>query len=196
LPENLYSLESRPGRYLAFLGRISPEKRVDRAIELAKRVGIPIRIAAKVDQADASYFETEIKHLLNHPLVEYVGEIGEEEKQEFLGGAYALVFLIDWPEPFGLAMIEAMACGTPVIAWRKGSVPEVVEEGATGFVVDSMDEATAAFRRLERLDRAGCRKAFEDRYTVSRMARKYVQEYERLQGQELADFHTGTRVLK
>jgi glycosyltransferase involved in cell wall biosynthesis len=128
--------------------------------------------------------------------VEYVGEIGEEEKQEFLGGAYALVFLIDWPEPFGLAMIEAMACGTPVIAWRKGSVPEVVEEGATGFVVDSMDEATAAFRRLERLDRAGCRKAFEDRYTVSRMARKYVQEYERLQGQELADFHTGTRVLK
>jgi len=196
LPENLYSLEPRPGRYLAFLGRISPEKRVDRAIEVAKRVGLPIRIAAKVDQADADYFEKEIKPLLNHPLVEFIGEIGEGEKQELLGGAYALLFLIDWPEPFGLAMIEAMACGTPVIAWRNGSVPEVVEDGVTGFVVDSVDAAAAAVRQVESFDRAGCRKAFEKRYTVSRMARNYVHEYQRLQPREFAAVRTEASVLQ
>ena len=196
LPENLYSIERLPGRYLAFLGRISPEKRVDRAIEVAKRVGLPIRIAAKVDQADADYFEKEIKPLLNHPLVEFIGEIGEGEKQELLGGAYALLFLIDWPEPFGLAMIEAMACGTPVIAWRNGSVPEVVEDGVTGFVVDSVDAAAAAVRQVESFDRAGCRKAFEKRYTVSRMARNYVHEYQRLQPREFAAVRTEASVLQ
>jgi len=196
LPENLYSLDHRPGRYLAFLGRISPEKRVDRAIEVAKRVGMPIRIAAKVDQADAEYFEKEIKPLLDHPLVEFVGEIGEGEKQELLGGAYALLFLIDWPEPFGLAMIEAMACGTPVIAWRNGSAPEVVEDGVTGFVVNSVDEAAAAVRQVESFNRARCRQAFEQRYTVSRMARDYVHEYQRLQAREFAAARTEASVLQ
>ena len=196
LPENLYSLDSRPGRYLAFLGRISPEKRLDRAIEVAKRVGMPIRIAAKVDKADAEYFDREIKHLLDHPLVEFIGEIGESAKQELLGGAYALLFLIDWPEPFGLAMIEAMACGTPVIAFRHGSVPEVLEDGVSGFVVDSVEEATAAVRRVESLSRARCRKAFEDHFTVSQMARNYVVEYKRLQVRELAPLRTGTSVLQ
>ncbi len=196
LPEKLYSLERRPGRYLAFLGRISPEKRVDRAIEVAKRVGIPIRIAAKVDKADEKYFEKEIKHLLDDPLVEYIGEIGETEKQEFLGGALALLFLIDWPEPFGLAMIEAMACGTPVIAWRNGSTPEVIQEGITGFVVDSVDQATAAVRRVESFDRIACRKAFEERFTVAHMAGKYISEYKRLQVRELPLARTGTSVLQ
>jgi glycosyltransferase involved in cell wall biosynthesis len=196
LPENLYSLESEPGKYLVFVGRISPEKRVDRAIEVAKRAGMPIRIAAKVDKADAEYFETAIKPLLDHPLVEFIGEIGENEKQELLGEAFAMLFLIDWPEPFGLAMIEAMACGTPVIASHCGSVPEVVDDGVTGFVVDSMDKAVAAVRRVETLSRSGCRKAFEKRFTVSRMARNYVREYERLQAREFAPVHNGISVLQ
>jgi glycosyltransferase involved in cell wall biosynthesis len=181
LPDDLYSLNSAPGKYLAFIGRISPEKRVDRAIEAAKRVGIPLRIAAKVDKADAEYFEAKIKPLLDDPLVEFVGEIGETEKQEFLGNAYALLFLIDWPEPFGLAMIEAMACGTPTVAFSNGSVPEVIDNGVSGFVVDSMEEAVRAVRQVESVSREGCRNAFEKRFTVSRMARKYVTEYHRLQ---------------
>ena len=140
LPGALYSIQTNPGNYLAFIGCISPEKRVDRVIEVAKRVGMPIRIAAKVD---AEYFERKIKPLLGHPLVEFLGEIGEREKRELLGGAYALLFPIDWPEPFGLVMIEALACGTPVIAFRNGSVPEIIEDGTTGFVVTSLERPAA-----------------------------------------------------
>ena len=196
LPEKLYSLESHPGKYLVFLGRISPEKRLDRAIEVAKKVGMPIRIAAKVDRSDAEYFDREIKHLLDDPLVEFIGEVGENQKQELLCGAYALLFLIDWPEPFGLAMIEAMACGTPVIAWRKGSVQEVMQDGVTGFVVDSMEQAAGAVRRLEGFDRAACRKTFEQRYTSARMARNYVNEYKRLTEREFTEAVSQVSVLK
>jgi glycosyltransferase involved in cell wall biosynthesis len=181
LPKDLYSFQGQAGKYLVFLGRISPEKRVDRAIEVAKRAGIPIRIAAKVDRVDGDYFKSEIEPLLDHPLVEFVGEVGESEKQELLGDAYALLFLIDWPEPFGLAMIEAMACGTPVIAFRHGSVPEIIEEGNSGFVVDSVDQAVEAVGRVGTLSRAACRAAFDRRFTVAQMARNYLAQYKRLQ---------------
>ena len=180
LPEDLYRFRRTPGSYLAFIGRISPEKRVDRAIEIAKRGGFPLRIAAKVDRADELYFESVIEPMLRHPLIEYIGEIGENEKDAFLGDAYALLFPIDWPEPFGLVMIEAMACGTPVIAYRNGSVPEVMEEGCTGFVVDGLEDAIAAVRRVSRLSRARCREVFEQRFTVRRMAEDYVRLYETL----------------
>src|SRR5690606_26158258 len=139
----------RPGDYLAFLGRISPEKRVDRAIQIAVACGQRLRIAAKVDPADREYFEREIRPMLDHPLVEYIGEIGEADKSAFLGGARALLFPIDWPEPFGLVMIEAMACGTPVVAFRGGSVPEVLDDGVTGFIVESIDEAVEAVGRID-----------------------------------------------
>lgn len=181
LPEHLYTLNDKPEGYLAFIGRISPEKRVDRAIEIAKQVGMPIRIAAKVDKVDTQYFEAHIKALLDDPLVEYIGEIGDFEKQEFLGNARALLFPIDWPEPFGLVMIEAMACGTPVIAFRRGSVPEIIEEGKTGFVADTLEDAVSAVRQVETLSRARCRRRFEKRFTASRMARNYVAEYLQLQ---------------
>lgn len=184
VPVELFSLQPEPGEYLAFLGRISPEKGVDRAIEIAKRVEMPLRIAAKVDRVDKEYFECQIKPLLDHPLIEYIGEISEGEKQDFLGGAYALLFLIDWPEPFGLAMIEAMACGTPVVAFRRGSVPEVVDEGVTGFIVDSAQQAADAVRKIEWISRAGCRKAFERRFTASRMAGDYVDVYNLIQSRE------------
>jgi glycosyltransferase involved in cell wall biosynthesis len=180
LPLNLLTLQPNKGSYLAFLGRISPEKRVERAIEIAKQAGIPLKIAAKVDRVDQEYFDAQIKSLFNHPLVEFVGEIGENDKQEFLGGAYALLFPIDWPEPFGLAMIEAMACGTPVIAYRCGSVPEIIDEGQTGFVVNSVEEAVNALKRVGYVDRTLCRKTFESRFSVARMARDYVAEYDRL----------------
>ena len=166
--------------YLAFLGRISPEKRPDRAIEIARRAGLPIRIAAKVDHADAAYFHEVIEPMLADPLVEFIGEIGDAEKSEFLGGASALLFPIDWPEPFGLVMIEAMACGTPVIAWRCGSVPEVVEDGVSGFIVDSTEDAVAAVRRIDRLDRRRVRGSFERRFTAKVMARNYLRLYWRL----------------
>jgi glycosyltransferase involved in cell wall biosynthesis len=166
--------------YLAFLGRVSPEKRVDRAIEVARRAGIPLRIAAKVDDADREYFEKEIEPLLEQDHVDFIGEIGPEEKNEFLGNARALLFPIDWNEPFGLAMIEAMACATPVIAYRSGSVPEVVDEGVTGFVVDDIEGATAAVGRLDEIDRDGVRSSFERRFDVARMARDYLAVYERL----------------
>jgi len=180
LPADLYHFQPKPGGYLAFLGRVSPEKRVDRAIEIAKRVGIPLRIAAKVDRVDQEYFEQTIKPLLCDPLVEDVGEIGEKEKDEFLGNAAALLFPIDWPEPFGLVLIESMACGTPVVAYRNGSVPEIVEEGRSGFVVTNMKDAVMATRRAVELDRAGCRAAFEERFTARRMAEDYVKIYERV----------------
>ena len=168
------------GGYLVFLGRISPEKRVDRAIEIARRVGLPIRIAAKIDRADREYFDREIASLFGEPGVEYLGEIGESDKQAFLGDAAAMLFPIDWSEPFGLVMIEAMACGTPVVAWRSGSVPEIVEEGVTGCVVSSIDEAVSATKRALAFDRDRCRAGFERRFTAERMARDYVTLYESL----------------
>jgi len=180
VPADMYSYRDEPGTYLAFLGRISPEKRVDRAIEIAKQVQIPLKIAAKVDPVDKEYFEGMIEPLLHDSLVEFVGEIGEGEKDEFLGHAYSLLFPIDWPEPFGLAMIEAMACGTPVIAYRSGAVPEVMEEGRTGFIVKELADAVEAVRRVPELSRKRCREVFEQRFTAERMAHDYVQVYQRL----------------
>ncbi len=177
LPRDLLSFQPEKGSYLAFLGRISPEKRPDRAIEIARRAGIPLKIAAKVDKADQDYYEAVVKPLLEDPLVEFVGEVNEKEKQEFLGNALALLFPIDWPEPFGLVMIEAMACGTPVVAFRCGSVPEVMEDGVTGFIVDTVDQAVRAVERVPALDRAACRKVFEERFSVERMARDYLRLY-------------------
>jgi glycosyltransferase involved in cell wall biosynthesis len=180
IPEDLYRFRAEPGSYLAFLGRISPEKRVDRAIEIARRVAMPLRIAAKVDWVDKEYFDALVQPLLRDSLVEFVGEIGEGEKDEFLGNAYALLFPIDWPEPFGLVMIEAMACGTPVIAYRSGAVPEVMEEGHTGFIVKELEDAVEAVRRVPRLSRARCREVFEKRFTAARMATDYLQVYKRI----------------
>jgi glycosyltransferase involved in cell wall biosynthesis len=177
LPADQYTFRKETGEYLAFLGRISPEKRVDRAIAIAKEVGIPIRIAAKVDKVDHPYFEDIIVPLLRHPLVDYVGEIGEGEKDAFLGNAKALLFPIDWPEPFGLVMIEALACGTPVIAYQRGSVAEVLEQGVTGFIVRDFQEAIQAVENIEIIDRATCRKIFEERFTAEIMANKYLSLY-------------------
>jgi glycosyltransferase involved in cell wall biosynthesis len=183
LPEDLFRYEANPGQYLAFLGRISPEKRVDRAIEIARRVGLPIKIAAKVDDVDRAYFEDYIEPLLEEPHVEYQGEIGDGEKGEFLGCAIALLFPIDWEEPFGLVMIESFACGTPVVAYRRGSVPEVIEDGVTGFVVSNLSEAVAAVKRVGDIDRSACRRCFEERFTVSRMAADYVRLYRDIAGE-------------
>jgi glycosyltransferase involved in cell wall biosynthesis len=180
LPEDLYHFRPQPGRYLAFLGRISPEKRLDCAIEIARRAGLPLKIAAKVDKADLEYFKTEIKPLLAQPHVDFIGEIDESQKGDFLGHAIALLFPIDWPEPFGLVMIESMACGTPVIAFRRGSVQEVMVPGRSGFICDSVDEAALAVHKIGLLDRADCRRVFEERYTVSCMARGYADIYRRL----------------
>jgi len=166
--------------YAAFLGRISPEKRCDRAIEIAKRSGVKLKIAAKVDKADQEYWDEVIEPMTHHPLVEYIGEINEDQKHEFLGNALALAFPIDWPEPFGLVMIEAMSAGTPVIAWRNGSVPEVIKNGVSGVVVESMDEAVAAVETVKAMSREGVRRYFETRFTASVMARPYVAAYESL----------------
>ena len=166
--------------YLAFLGRISPEKRPDRAIEIARRAGIPLRMAAKVDDADRAYFEQQIEPLLRDPLVEFVGEIGDADKSEFLGNARALLFPIDWPEPFGLVVIESMACGTPVIAFAHGSVAEIVEDGVTGFIVHNLEEAARAVRRLPELDRREVRRRFEQRFSAGRMASDYLEIYRQL----------------
>jgi glycosyltransferase involved in cell wall biosynthesis len=179
LPRDLHRFRAEAGSYLAFLGRISPEKRVDRAIEIARRVGMPLKIAAKVDRVDREYFEQVIEPLLHDPLFEFVGEIGEHEKDDFLGNAYALLFPIDWPEPFGLVMVEAMACGTPVIAYRNGSVDEVMEQGRTGFIVEDLEDAVDAVRRVPSLSRARCRAVFEERFTAERMAADYLRVYER-----------------
>jgi len=180
LPQSLYTFHELPGKYLAFLGRISPEKRVDRAIEIAKRLGMELKIAAKVDPVDREYFQAIIKPLLNDSLVEYVGEITEHEKDAFLGHAYALLFPIDWQEPFGLVMIEAMATGTPVIAFPCGSVPEVLDTGVTGFIVKDSDEAVKVVDQVSSLSRQKCRLKFEERFTAARMAEDYVAIYNRL----------------
>jgi glycosyltransferase involved in cell wall biosynthesis len=182
LPAGLYRFRAEPGSYLAFMGRISPEKRVDRAVEIAKRIQIPLKIAAKVDPVDKNYFETVVAPLLDDLLIEFVGEIGDAQKNEFLGNAYALLLPIDWPEPFGLVMIEAMACGTPVIAYRGGAVPEIMEEGHTGFIVEELEDAVEAVRRVPELSRKRCREVFEQRFTATRMAHDYLQAYKRLIG--------------
>ncbi|HUO82974.1 MAG TPA: glycosyltransferase family 4 protein [Gammaproteobacteria bacterium] len=186
LPRRLYRFQAQSGGYLAFLGRISPEKRVDRAIEIARRSGRELVIAAKVDPVDQAYFEAEIEPLLASPGVRFVGEVDDRTKAEILGSAYALVFPIDWPEPFGLVLIEAMACGTPVIAFRRGSVPEVVDHGRSGLVVDDMDGAVAAVDAIATLDRTTCRRVFERRFSVRRMAREYLAAYRRIIDVELA----------
>jgi len=178
LPASLFEPRYSPEKYLAFLGRISPEKRPDRAIEIAIRLGIPIKIAAKVDRADREYFEREIKGLLNHHLVEFIGEINEAQKQDFLGNATACLMPIDWPEPFGLNMIESMACGTPVVAFRHGSVPEIITDGVNGFIVESVEEAVEAVARIGSISRKDCRRAFEERFTSARMAADYLRIYE------------------
>src|ERR1700736_960223 len=181
LPEDRYCFLPRAdGGYLAFLGRISPEKRPDRAIAIAKRAGIPLKIAAKVDAVDRAYYHDVIEPLMQDPLIEYVGEIGDDQKSSFLGNALALLFPIDWPEPFGLVMIEAMACGTPVIAWNCGSVPEILHDGVTGRVVGSEDEAIRAVEQVSALDRHQIRHEFQSNFSSSVMANNYLRIYRRL----------------
>jgi glycosyltransferase involved in cell wall biosynthesis len=180
LPLDLYTHHAEPERYLAFVGRMSPEKRVDRAIEIALASGIELRIAAKVDAADKEYFEREIAALIDQPGITYIGEIDDNEKDTFIGNAMALLFPIDWPEPFGLIMIESLACGTPVIAWPGGSVPEILDDGETGFICTEIDQAVDAVRRIDTISREHCRAVFEERYSSRRMARDYVHIYERL----------------
>jgi glycosyltransferase involved in cell wall biosynthesis len=180
LPRNLYTFHPQSQGYLVFVGRIAPEKRPDHAIEIAKRAGLPLRIAAKVDSADRTYFEAEIEPLLDHPLIEFVGEISDGEKDEFIGNAMAVVCPYDWPEPFGLVLIEAFACGTPVLAYRRGSIPEIVDHGVTGFICETVDEMVEAVGQVSLIDRKQCRATFDERFTADRMARDYVALYERL----------------
>lgn len=180
LPPETLAFNARAGGYLAFLGRISPEKRPDRAIEIAVKSGLPLKMAAKIDRVDQAYWDEKIAPLVRaHPNVEFVGEISEAQKSAFLGGARALLFPIDWDEPFGLVMIEAMACGTPVIAYRRGSVPEVIDHGRSGFIVTNIEDAVGAVGRLDTLDRARVRHTFEERFTAKRMTQDYVALYQR-----------------
>jgi glycosyltransferase involved in cell wall biosynthesis len=192
LPADLYSFQNDSQDYFAFVGRISPEKRIDRAIDIALQCDMPLYIAAKIDKPDQDYFNNHVKPLFNHPLVEYLGEIGEEEKRQVLGNARALLFPIDWPEPFGLVMIEAFACGTPVIAYRHGAVPEIMEDGITGFVVINQDQALQAARKIDSIDRIGCRQAFERRFTAAHMAESYLNAYRDIQrnyGKSAGEIH-------
>jgi glycosyltransferase involved in cell wall biosynthesis len=179
LPEGSFTFRPDPGAYLVYLGRMSPEKRVDRAIEIARQAGMPLKIAAKIYPEERGHFDEVLAPLLesSREFVEFIGEIGNRERDDLLGGAAALVFPIEWPEPFGLVMIEAMACGTPVVAWRRGSVPEVVDDGVTGYVVETLDEAVSAVGRIGCLSRAACRRVFEERFGAARMARDYVDVY-------------------
>jgi glycosyltransferase involved in cell wall biosynthesis len=180
LPERLLTPQPVQPAYLACIGRISPEKGIDRAIRIAERCGLPLKIAAKVDKLDNDYFEEQIRPLLASPLVEYIGEISDQEKPAFLSGALALLATIDWPEPFGLVMIEAMACGTPVIAFNRGAVAEIVEEGLTGFIVEEENGAVAAVERISGLSRQTIRGRFERRFTARRMAEDYLGVYRKL----------------
>jgi glycosyltransferase involved in cell wall biosynthesis len=181
IPKQLHAANvDRRGSYLAFLGRICPEKRVDHAIAIARAAGVPLKIAAKVDKVDEEYFREIIMPLLNGPDVEFIGEINEHAKTKFLGDALGLLFPIDWPEPFGLALIEAMACGTPVLAFRRGSVPEIVDEGVTGYIVDTTEEAIAVLPDVLSLDRGAVRRRFEERFSAERMARDYLKVYHSL----------------
>ena len=180
LPPDLYDFHPKPQDYFAFVGRISPEKRCDRAIEIAIACDTPLHIAAKVDPADKTYFEEVIEPLLDHPLVTFVGEIGDADKNDFIGNAKAFLMPIDWPEPFGLVMIEAFACGTPVVAYGHGSVPEVLEHGRTGFIVGNQAEAIAAARDIGRINRRTCRDTFDRRFASPVMAGRYVELYQSL----------------
>jgi glycosyltransferase involved in cell wall biosynthesis len=180
IPADLHRPSFEQGSYLAFLGRISPEKRPDRAIRIARAAGIPLKIAAKVDKVDEDYFRNDIFPLIDGPGVEFIGEINEREKTKFLGDAAALLFPVDWPEPFGLVMIEAMACGTPVLAFRCGSIPEVIDDGVTGKVVDSEEDANTALSEILSYDRRAVRQRFEERFTANRMAKAYVSTYRQL----------------
>jgi glycosyltransferase involved in cell wall biosynthesis len=190
LPTSTLKMGSGSGKYLAFLGRISPEKRVDRAIRIAIEAGMPLKIAAKVDPSDREYYELRIKPMLNHANIEYIGEIREHQKSKFLGDAYAQIFPIDWPEPFGLCMIEAMACGTPTIAFDHGSVREVLTEGISGLIVNSVPEAVDAVQKVSRVSRTACRREFEERFSASRMAKDYLALYESLLAEEVAPIRT------
>jgi glycosyltransferase involved in cell wall biosynthesis len=180
LPTDLYTCREKPGSYLAFLGRICPEKGLDRAIRIAQRFGMTLKVAAKVDAADRQYYGDVIEPLLDERCVEFIGEVDEDRKQEFLCNAYTLLLPIEWPEPFGLVVIEAMSCGTPVIAYGQGSIPELIEDGVTGFIVENIDEAVQALRNIPSMDRRQCRARFEERFNVTRMAQDYVAIYERL----------------
>lgn len=177
LPENLYPYNPNGGDYLVFLGRIAPEKRPDRAVEIARRAGLPLKVAAKVDPVDEKYFREVIAPMFSNPLVEFIGEVGDAEKSELLGNALALLFPIDWPEPFGLVMIEAMSSGTPVIAWNHGSVPEIVSDGVSGVVVGSIEQAVQAIDRVRKLNRLAVREHFEQRFSAARMASGYAAAY-------------------
>lgn len=180
LPDNLYSPGEGKGDYALFIGRISPEKRLDRAIEIAAKAEVPLKVAAKVDKLDKTYFEKEILHLLAQPHVEFIGEVGEEQKNELIGNAKAVLFPIDWAEPFGMVLIESLACGTPVIAYGMGSVPEILEQGKSGFIVKSIEEAVLALKNIHQINRSDCRKAFMERFLAKRMAEDYVALYQKI----------------
>jgi glycosyltransferase involved in cell wall biosynthesis len=187
LPKDLYTYHPKSGDYLAFVGRLTPEKRPDQAIEAAKRAGIPLRIAAKVDPTDQAYFDAVIRPLLDHPLIEYIGEINDAEKDDFIGNAYAILAPFDWPEPFGLVFIEALACGTPIVAYRRGSLPELINQGITGMTCNTFDDLVNAIEQVPNLDRRLCRQDFEERFTVERMVQYYLRVYRELTSQEETD---------
>ena len=191
LPPDAYDLGDGGGGHLVFLGRICPDKRPDRAIEIAKKAGMPLVIAAKVDKVDVDYFEHVIRPLLDHPMVDYIGEVDEARKAQLLADARALLFPIDWPEPFGLVMIEAMACGTPVVAYRHGSVPEIIDEGITGFVVDNETAAVGAVEAAAGLDRAVVRERFEERFSVKSMTEGYLAIYAAMARENVYDYASG-----
>jgi glycosyltransferase involved in cell wall biosynthesis len=193
LPETLYSYIEKPDDYLLFLGRICPDKRPDRAIAIANETKQKLVMAAKVDPVDKRYFSEEIEPLLNSPYVDYIGEVGEAEKNDLIGRAAAVVFPIDWPEPFGLVMIESLACGTPVIAFNHGSVAEIIDHGKTGFHCNNLAQAIEAVGRIGEIDREHCRRQFEERFTVKRMAADYAHLYERLAHNQ-ADYHRGAPI--
>ena len=198
VPAHLYTPNFAPrGGYVAFLGRISPEKRPDRAIRIAQTLGVPLKIAAKVDRVDAAYFREQIEPMLQRGGVEFIGEINERAKTKFLGEARALLFPVDWPEPFGIVMIEAMACGTPVLAFRRGSVPEIIDNGVTGLIVDTEEEAVRALPQVLSLDRRAVRRRFEERFSAARMATDYIQVYRSLMRRPLlpTDADPATRVV-
>jgi glycosyltransferase involved in cell wall biosynthesis len=186
LPESLYRFEDKSDDYLVFVGRICPEKGLDSAIQIACRAGLPLKIAAKVDPVDRDYFERDIEGLLKQPFIEYLGEVGESAKQDLIGKARALLFPISWPEPFGLVMIEAMAMGTPVIAFHQGSVPEIIVHGLNGFICEGVDSALDSVRRLKDIRREECRRLFEQRFTASRMAHDYLRLYHKIQAERRA----------